>query len=85
MKLLAITVSGTGRALWGVDVGRHHLTNVQCKPIWNSHNGSPLYNECSLTKMKKLEYISNMNSDKELPQSDGIIFKFYKTTLKILC
>jgi hypothetical protein len=26
-----------------------------------------------------------MNSDKELPQSDGIIFKFYKTTLKILC
>jgi hypothetical protein len=43
---------------WGreeVEVGRWwgDLTNVQYKPIWNSHNDSPLYNEYILIKKKK--------------------------------
>jgi hypothetical protein len=28
------------------------LHNVQYKPIWNCHNGSPLYNEYTLIKKK---------------------------------
>jgi hypothetical protein len=39
-KLLAIVLSGARRGTRG-----SNLTNVQCKPIWNCHYESPLYNE----------------------------------------
>jgi hypothetical protein len=33
--------------------GGGDLTNVQCKPLHNCHNESPLYNEYILIKMGK--------------------------------
>jgi hypothetical protein len=46
MKPVEIALSGI---LWGLlgggADGGDNLTNVQCKPIWNCHNESPLYNE----------------------------------------
>jgi hypothetical protein len=51
-KSLAIAVSGAGKGLRGRD-GGGNLTNVQCKPIWNCHNESPLYNEYILIKISK--------------------------------
>jgi hypothetical protein len=45
-KPLAIALSGAGRGLSGKgSTGRHcggDLTSVQCKPIWNCHNESPV-------------------------------------------
>jgi hypothetical protein len=43
-KPLVIALSGAGRVLMGVDSGGY-LDNVQCKPVQNCHNESPLYNE----------------------------------------
>jgi hypothetical protein len=46
MKLLALALSGAGKGLKGED-GRDDLNNVQCKPIQNCHNESPLYKNIS--------------------------------------
>jgi hypothetical protein len=43
MKPLAIALSGGG-GVKGRD-GGGELTDVQCEPIRNCHNESPLYNE----------------------------------------
>jgi hypothetical protein len=48
-KPLAIALSAAGRGLRRRD-GGGDLTNVQCKPIWNCHNESPLYNKYILIK-----------------------------------
>jgi hypothetical protein len=42
-KPLAIALSGVAKGLWGVrGDGGDHLTNVQCKIIWNCHNEPPV-------------------------------------------
>jgi hypothetical protein len=43
MKPLAIALSGQ-EGVEGKDCGGD-LTNIQCKPIWNCHNESSLYNK----------------------------------------
>jgi hypothetical protein len=44
------------RGLRGKD-GGGDLTNVQCKPIWNHHNESSLYNKYILIKNLKKEKV----------------------------
>jgi hypothetical protein len=44
MESLAIAIGGAGKGLRGRE-GGGDLTNVQCKPNWNCHNESPLYDE----------------------------------------
>jgi hypothetical protein len=60
IKPLAIALRWVGRGSRQRDCGGN-LTNVQCKPILNCHNESPLYNEFILIKMK--EKINKYKSD----------------------
>jgi hypothetical protein len=55
MKPLASAISSMGRVLLGN--GGSDVTNIQCKTIQSFHNGSLLYNEYVLIKMKNITYL----------------------------
>jgi hypothetical protein len=48
-KPLVIALSGVRRGLRGRDDGGD-ITSIQCKPNWNCHYESPLYNKYILIK-----------------------------------
>jgi hypothetical protein len=54
--LQLLYLSGEGKGLMGRD-GGGDLMNIQCKPIQNCCNESPVYNEYVLIEMKKRVFI----------------------------
>jgi hypothetical protein len=88
-KSLAITLSGARRRLQRRD-GEGNVANVQCKPVRNWNNESPLYNVYMLIKMKKWDnfliescqrllqcLIIQSMKNSELYEHIGKVFKFF--------